>query len=348
MLKKVFIVFGILILLFIVGSMYAYRSTVEFLNTPFKNERREVVVLVKKGMSEGEIAKLLYEKGLVSNQRRFYYFLRFLHKRKGLEVKSGEYSLSPDMTPWQIAEKMIKRDVIRYKVTIPEGLRYEEVAAIFEKEGFGNADEFINLCRDRVFLSSLGIEGETCEGYLLPETYMLERGVTSKDLFKIIIDEFKKRVNAGYVERARQMGLSLYEVLIIASMVEKEAKLDSERPIIASVILNRLKRGMGLFIDATVIYGIIRERGGFNGNLTKNDLETPTRYNTYLIKGLPPTPICNPGIKSINAVLMPASTEYLYYVSKNDGSHHFCDTLECHNKAVYKYQIEYFKKNRKR
>jgi len=348
MLKKILIVLGILFLIFIAGSVYVYRSTKEFLNTPFKSEKREVVVLIKKGMSEGEIARLLYEKGLVSNKMRFYYFLRFLHKKKGLEVKSGEYSLSTDMTPWQIAEKMIKRDVVKYKVTIPEGLRYEEVAAILEKEGFANSDEFITLCRDRVFLSGFGLEGETCEGYLMPDTYTLERGVTTREVFKIIIDEFKRRVNAGYIERARQMGFSIYHILIIASMVEKEAKLDSERPIIASVILNRLKKDIGLYIDATVIYGIIRERGSFNGNLTKKDLETPTRYNTYINKGLPPTPICNPGIESINAVLMPANTNYLYYVSKNDGSHHFCETLDCHNKAVYKYQIEYFRKNRKR
>ncbi|MCX7959035.1 MAG: endolytic transglycosylase MltG [Deltaproteobacteria bacterium] len=153
-------------------------------------------------------------------------------------------------------------------------------------------------------------------------------------------------VQATIIEKAKEMNLSLYQVLIIASMVEKEAKIDEERPVIASVIHNRLKKGIGLYIDATVIYGLIREKGEFNGNLTRKDLETPTRFNTYIIRGLPPTPICNPGIKSINAVLMPAKTDYLYYVSKNDGSHHFCDTLECHNKAVNKYQVEYFRKKK--
>lgn len=348
MIKKLLFGLLLIIIIFIIGSIYLYRSTNEFLHTPYKSEKKEVSVKIKKGMSDKDVASLIYEKGLVSNEKRFYYFLRFLHKKKGLEVKAGEYLLSPDMTPWEIAEKMIKREVIRYKVTIPEGLRYEEAAQILEKEGLALADEIIALCKDRVFLSSYGIEGENCEGYIFPETYMIEKGLSAKEVFKIINDEFQKRVGAAYIEKAKEMGLSLYQVLIIASMVEKEAKLDSERPIIASVILNRLKKDIGLYIDATVIYGLIREKGGFNGNLTRKDLETPTRYNTYLIKGLPPTPICNPGIKSINAVLMPAKTNYLYYVSKNDGSHHFCEDIECHNKAVKKYQIDYFKKNNKK
>ncbi len=347
MIKKILIGFVIILFIFIAGMVYIYRSTKEFLLTPYKTERVDVLVKINKGMSDGDVARLVYDKGLVSNKMRFYYFLRFLHKYKGLEVKSGEYVLSPSMTPWEIAEKMIKREVVKYKVTIPEGLRFEEVAQILHREHIADYDEFVSLCKDRVYLSSLGIEGENCEGYLLPDTYMFERGLTSRDVFKQINGEFKKRINAGYLEKARSMGLTLYQLLIISSMVEKEAKLDEERPIIASVIHNRLNKGIGLYIDATVIYGLIREKGGFNGNLTKKDLETFTRYNTYLIKGLPPTPICNPGIKSINAVLMPAKTNYLYYVSKNDGSHHFCDTLECHNKAVNKYQIEYFKKNKK-
>lgn len=347
MLKKITLAIFLLILLIGAILAYIYKTTKEFLLTPYKSERSEVLVYIKRGMSDSDVAALIYDKGLISNQKRFYYFLRFLHKKRGLEVKAGEYLFSPDMTPWQIAEKMIKRDVVKYKVTIPEGLRYEEVARILDKEGIVSYDEFVSVCRDRVFLSSLGIEGENCEGYLLPDTYMFEKNLMARDIFRQIYDEFKKRVNAGYIERANRMGFSLYQILIIASMIEKEAKLDEERTLISSVIHNRLKNGIGLFIDATVIYGIIREKGGFDGNLTRRDLETPTRYNTYIIKGLPPTPICNPGIKSINAALMPAHTNYLYYVSKNDGSHYFCDTLECHNKAVYKYQIEYFKKKRK-
>ncbi len=348
MIKKILISLLVILLILVALSVYFYRSTKEFLITPFKAQRSDVIVMIKKGMNESDIARVLYEKNLISSEKRFYYFLRFLHRKKGMDAKAGEYLLSPDMSPWQIAEKLIKRDVVKYRVTIPEGLRYEEVAQIFERDGFAVAEEFISICRDRVFLSSLGIEGENCEGYLLPETYTLEKGMGTKDVFKAVYEEFKRQIRAGYIEKAMEMGLNLYQVLIIASMVEKEAKLDSERPIIASVILNRLSKGIGLYIDATVVYGLIREKGGFNGNLTRRDLETFTRFNTYLIKGLPPTPICNPGIKSINAVLMPAKTNYLYYVSKNDGSHHFCDTLECHNKAVYKYQVEYFKKGKKR
>lgn len=348
MIKKILISLLIIVIFLVIGSLYAYKSVKEFLNTPFKNQRSDVVVLIKRGMNDLDISKLLYEKGLISSEKRFFYFLRFLHKRRSLDVKAGEYLISPDMSPRQIAEKMIKGDVVRYKVTIPEGLRYEEVAQIFEKEGFIKADEFISLCRDRMFLSTLGIEAENCEGYLFPDTYTLERVLGAKEIFRIIYEEFKRQISPQYIKRAHEMGLNLYQVLIIASMVEKEARIDSERPLIASVILNRLKQGIGLYIDATVIYGLIREKGGFNGNLTRKDLESPTRFNTYLIKGLPPTPICNPGIKSIQSVLMPARTNYLYYVAKNDGSHFFCDTLECHNKAVYKYQIEYFKKNRRK
>ncbi|MCX7944126.1 MAG: endolytic transglycosylase MltG [Deltaproteobacteria bacterium] len=347
MFKKLVVIILILIILFTFSAVYIYRSTKEFLTTPYKYEKKEVLVQIKRGMSDTDVADLVYKHGLVSDRKKFYYFLRFLHRNRGLEVKAGEYLLSTNMTPWQIAEKLIKREVVKYKVTIPEGLRFEEVAQILDREKIAYYDEFVSLCQDRVFLSSIGIEGENCEGYLLPDTYLFERNLNAKDIFRQINDEFKRRITAGYIEKAKEIGFSLYEILIIASMIEKEARIDEERTLISSVIHNRLKRGMGLYIDATVIYGLIREKGGFNGNLTRRDLETPTRYNTYIIKGLPPTPICNPGIKSINAALMPAKTSYLYYVSKNDGSHYFCETLECHNKAVYKYQIEYYRKVRR-
>jgi UPF0755 protein len=204
---------------------------------------------------------------------------------------------------------------------------------VASRAGFANMDEFVRLCRDRTFIQSLGIQADSLEGYLFPETYLFPRDTSTQDVIKAMAARFFK-VWDKYADMARGHELSRHQIITLASIVEKETGAPQERPMIAAVFLNRLKKKMRLETDPTVIYGI----PDFDGNLTKKHLQTPTPYNTYVIDGLPPGPIANPGEDSIKAVLQPANTDYLFFVSKNDGTHQFSRTLKEHNQAVSQYQ----------
>ena len=193
--------------------------------------------------------------------------------------------------------------------------------------------QFLSLANDPALLEQYGVTGPSLEGYLYPDTYHLARGISASTAIDTMVNRFWEVVSP-LRKRAEDVGMKMEDVIILASIVEKETGLAEERPTIASVFLNRLKRGMRLESDPTVIYGL----KDFDGNLTREDLMKATHYNTYIIRGLPPGPIANPGLEAIKAVLFPAKTDYLYFVSKNDGSHHFSRTLSEHNKAVQIYQ----------
>ena len=218
-------------------------------------------------------------------------------------------------------------------MTIPEGFTSAQIAELLGKKGLVEKGEFLLLTGDQDLVRRYGIAGAGLEGYLYPDTYRFYRGMTALSVVDVMVKRFKE-VTAPFVERAEQLGMAFEDIVALASIVEKETGLAEERPVIASVFLNRLKRGIRLESDPTVIYGLT----GFNGNLTRKDLSKPTPYNTYLIPGLPPGPIANPGLDAIKAVLFPAKTNYLYFVSKNDGSHYFSRTLAEHNRAVMIYQ----------
>lgn len=204
-----------------------------------------------------------------------------------------------------------------------------------ERAGLVSAEAFLQAASDPGLIESLGIEGYPFEGYLFPETYNFPKGVTAEQIIKKMVDHFRSVFTPAWTERAHAMGFTIHQVVTLASIVEKETSKPEERPLIASVFLNRLKRRMRLESDPTVIYGI----KDFDGNLTRKDLRTMSPYNTYRIKGLPPGPIANPGRASIEAVLYPSEEPYLYFVSKNDGSHHFSPTLREHNRMVRRYQL---------
>ncbi|MBN2126167.1 MAG: endolytic transglycosylase MltG, partial [Deltaproteobacteria bacterium] len=223
--------------------------------------------------------------------------------------------------------------VIAHPVTIPEGLTASQIGALLEEKGLADKGGFLDLIRDPRLIKDYGLRGDSLEGYLYPDTYHFARGIPVQRIIDTMVKRFHELVDP-LQDRARQVGMELEEVISLASIVEKETGLARERPLIASVFLNRLKRGMRLESDPTVIYGL----KDFDGNLTREDLRHNTPYNTYTRRGLPPGPIANPGLDSIRAVLSPAETNYLYFVSKNDGSHHFSATLAEHNRAVVKYQ----------
>jgi UPF0755 protein len=259
---------------------------------------------------------------------------------RGLDrsVKSGEYALSPSLTPRQILEKICAGEVTTRAVTVPEGLNLWEVAARLEEQDIAPAKAILELAFSPKFAAELGIEADSLEGYLYPETYRFERGADPASTLRAMVELGRARWTPEDHEKLARSGRPLHEVMTLASIVEKETAAPAERPKIAAVFLNRLHRGMRLQSDPTVIYGILRERGEFDGNLRKIDLETPRPYNTYRKGGLPPGPIAGVSMAAIRAVLEPASVSYLYFVSRNDGTHEFSNSLVQHNEAVRRFQ----------
>jgi len=254
------------------------------------------------------------------------------------EIKAGEYDLVATMTPVEILEKLRTGEVKTYPVTIPEGLHLEETAERFEAAGIVEAVAFLAQARSAELARELEIEADDLEGYLFPETYRFRKDTPAVEVVRRMVEEFKASLTPEDRERIGATKMSLHEIVTLASIVEKETGAPEERPLIAAVFLNRLEKRMRLQTDPTVIYGILRTRGSFDGNLRRVDLRTDTPYNTYTRGGLPPGPIASVGMESIRAVLAPADVDYLYFVSRNDGTHYFSTTLRQHNNAVIRYQ----------
>jgi UPF0755 protein len=289
------------------------------------------VFIVKEGASLKEVAADLEKTGLITNKTLFVLWTRV--KGYGKDIRAGEYSLSPAMAPVQMIEILRKGLVILHPVTIPEGFTRDQIADALAAKGLADKKRFLELTQDKGLLRQYGISGPSFEGYLFPDTYHFSRGTPALAILDTMVKRFRQVVSS-LMERSRGTGMKFEEVVILASIVEKETGRPEERPLIASVFLNRLKLGMRLESDPTVIYGI----ENFGGDLKKKDLAEKTPYNTYVIHGLTPGPIANPGLESIKAVMDPARTDYLYFVSKNDGSHHFSKSLSEHNRAVEIYQ----------
>ncbi|MBN2418587.1 MAG: endolytic transglycosylase MltG [Deltaproteobacteria bacterium] len=294
-----------------------------------KGENRTIVI--REGMHLKEISGMIESEGLIKNSTVFILLAKI--KGSSRRIKAGEYVLNPAMTPGRIMDIMTRGKVISHTVTIPEGFSIEQIADVLADSGIIEREKFLVYAMGQGVEHIYSVNGPGLEGYLYPDTYQFARGVSASAIIDTMINRFRD-VTVQYEQKIAESGMTLHEVVTLASIVEKETGRASERPLIASVFLNRIKKRMRLESDPTVIYGI----RDFSGNLKKRDLSTHTPYNTYVIRGLPPGPIANPGIDSIKAVLYPAKTNYLYFVSKNDGSHHFSSTLKEHNRAVYTYQ----------
>ncbi len=296
-------------------------------------------VLIPEGAGVRQIMTLLDRQGIVEHDIRFL-LLATLTDTAG-RLRAGEYLVQPGRTPVQILRLLEQGEVIRYPVTIPEGRTIRQVADILARDGWIDRRRFLDLTRDPGFIRSLGLDLNDLEGYLFPDTYILTRGDISEErLISLMVKRFLSIWDT--LPGPSPPALSRHQVITLASIVEKETAAPEERPVIAGVFFNRLAEKMRLQSDPTVIYGL----PDFNGNLTRSDLATPTDYNTYVITGLPPGPICNPGRDSIAAVLHPAEVPYLYFVSKNDSTHHFSTSLKEHNRAVRTYQKNRGSKNR--
>jgi len=260
-------------------------------------------------------------------------------------LKAGEYRFTDAMSPADVIEKLARGDVYLRPITFPEGLTISEMGAIFEQHGFGTAKEFVDAAkRAAPAIRDLDPGATSLEGYIFPETYSLPRYTTAPMLVEQMVERFK-HVTAELRADALAHNTSVREIVTLASLVEKETAKPEERAIVAAVYRNRLRLGMPLQCDPTVIYAL-RQAGLYNGNLTRTNLQFDSRYNTYRYPGLPPGPIAAPGRASLEAAARPADVPYLYFVSKNDGSHVFATTLAEHNRNVQQYQVLYFRNSR--
>ncbi len=289
-------------------------------------------VEIPQGASFRSVVDLLYQENLITNRLYFNLLARWAGNDK--KIKSGEYALHTAMRPMEILDALVAGRVLVYEVVIPEGVTSRQVGKILEEAGFTTADEFFSLTRDLDLIASLGIEGTSLEGYLFPETYKFARRVSASEIIRQMVSQFRVVYEESFHYRAAEMGMTEREVIILASIIEKETAAAQERGLISAVFHNRLKQKMPLQSDPTVIFGL----ENFTGNLTRKDLETPSPYNTYLNKGFPLGPIANPGRAALVAALYPEAVDYLYFVSKNNGTHHFSVTLPEHNEAVSVYQ----------
>ncbi|MCD6505000.1 endolytic transglycosylase MltG [Candidatus Poribacteria bacterium] len=292
------------------------------------NETKRIEIEIPHGMSAAQIGDLLQREGIIRSRTAFLWSARL--RGVAAKLKSGRYLLSPSMSLSQILRILALGKVKMVKFSVPEGLTVEQIADLWQSKGFGTAEEFIRAAHDRTLLTSYGINAQSAEGYLFPETYVISEGTSAKEMVSSMIELFRRRVTPDLIKEGRRRGFNLHQIITLASIIEKEARLDDERPIISAVFHRRLKLGWKLEADPTVRYAL----GLPSRPLTSDDLKVDSPYNTYLHPGLPPGPICNPGIKSIEAAVNPADVDYLYFVARGDGSHIFSRTYSEHIRAI--------------
>jgi UPF0755 protein len=302
-----------------------------YANSPIDVHQPQIIK-IEKGVSFYHIANNLQNEHLIGKLKYFIYLAKLL--KADTRIQSGTYLLSPGMSPHYILNQLIAGNVELTRVVFPEGYTIKMIAETLEKSEIISKVDFMAYASNPSIVRSLGIDADSLEGYLFPDTYYFAKHSSAERIIKTMLKQFWHVFDASLRKRAEEIGFSIHETVTFASIVEKETGQADERPIIASVFHNRLKRNMRLESDPTVIYGV----PNFDGNLTRKHLKLTTPYNTYRIKGLPCGPIANPGKNAIRATLYPESTNYLYFVSKQDGTHHFSTNLKAHNRAVNTYQ----------
>jgi UPF0755 protein len=313
-------------------------------NRPYKGyAESEQFVEVPQGSGTAAIGRRLAEAGVVSDVNTFR--LALWITGQGRHLQAGEYRFDHPVSARQVAEKIGRGEVYVHPITFREGLTIKQMAELYEAKGFGPARDFVEATKNASLVQSIDPAAKDLEGYLFPDTYALPRRATADQLVARMIASFMKALTPDLIEKATANGQSVRELVTLASIVEKETGKAEERPMVAAVYANRLKIGMGLQCDPTVIYALERA-GRFNGNLTREDLQFDSPYNTYRYAGLPPGPIASPGRASLEAAVNPAPVPYLYFVSRNDGSHAFASTLDEHNRNVQQYQVKYFRDRR--
>lgn len=305
----------------------------------------EQFVDIAPGTSAAAIGASLADAGVVRDAETFRAALWLSGRAR--DLKAGEYRFDRELSPLEVIDRLARGDVYKRLITFREGLMIPEMAKIFEERGFGPAAEFERAARSVALIRDLDPAASDLEGYLFPETYALPRGTTADELVTQMVGLFKRLYDDQLRSEAAAAGLSTRQVVTLASLVEKETARSEERPLVGAVYRNRMKIGMGMQADPTVIYALQRA-GRYDGNLSRDDLQFDSPYNTYRYAGLPPGPIASPGLASLQAAVRPAPVPHLYFVSRNDGSHVFADTLAEHNRNVQQWQVQYFRDRRKR
>ncbi len=309
-------------------------------------EESEQFVDIPQGTGAVTIGTRLAQAGVVRDPLTFRAALWLSGRAR--DLKAGEYRFDRPITPLDVIDRLARGDVYKRLITFREGLTIPEMALVFEERGFGAAADFERAARDGgSLMTDLDPAAKTLEGYLFPETYALPRGTSAEELVSQMVGLFRRLYTDQMKTEADAAGLTTRQVVTLASLVEKETARREERPLVAAVYRNRLKIGMGMQADPTVIYAL-QQAGKYDGNLSRDDLQFDSPYNTYRYSGLPPGPIAAPGLASIEAVLRPAPVPHLYFVSRNDGSHVFADTLDQHNRNVQEWQVRYFRERRNR
>lgn len=334
MIKKLLLA-GLVLLLLSIGYM-GFRF-VRYEGSTLSEEHSELVVSIPPGSSVGAVGRILEENGLVADASEFRMYVRV--KRAGGALKAGEFRFYRDMSPPELLDVLTKGEEVRYKVTFPEGRNIQEMGHALADIPFMDGKKFVKLARDpqltKELLSDLGIDAPTLEGYLFPSTYELARSQSERDLIQIMVKQHKALWSSAWIEKAKALGLSRGEVVTLASIVEKETGNPDERTMVASVFHNRLTKKMKLESDPTIIFGL----ENYDGDIKRSDIRRAHPWNTYVIPGLPPSPITNPGKGAIEATLFPAQSEFLYFVAKDRTTHSFSRTYAEHAAKVIEYQI---------
>ena len=325
----------ILAVMLVMGVIFA-ALLYQYATTPASASQDGQVVEIKPGMTLKQVAHLLADKELLSEPSTFMLYTYLQGEQN--HIQAGEYRFSPSMPPRDILEALTNGTAVLYTVTIPEGYRITDIAGLLEAKGLVDKPAFIEATRNRELLESLHIPSGSLEGYLYPETYKFSKAGGARRIVQTLLDTFKERVlQPERVQQAEAMQFTFHEIITLASLIEKETGLGKERKLISSVFHNRLAKNMRLQTDPTVIYAMVN----FDGNIRKKDLSIDSPYNTYKHFGLPPGPIASPGLESIQAALDPEESDFLYFVSRKDGSHQFSTNYKDHVRAVQKYQLSH-------
>ncbi len=310
-------------------SILLLTHTYVFITTPLTPEK-PILIEIEPGTSAWEISRELKGKGIITDGLMFIAVAALTGKASHLQA--GTYVFEGRHVPLDIMHILFKGRTLRYRITIPEGSNIFDIADIIAETGLLLRHDFITSASSRDSAAFFGIDAPSMEGFLYPDTYYLFPHMTALEIMAKMVERFHQAYSSGMQQQAGLLGMSTSEVITLASIIQKEAVFNDEKPVISSVFHNRLKRKMLLQSDPTAVYGI----DNFHRRITPKDLQAGTPYNTYRHQGLPPGPICNPDKHSITAALWPAETPYLYFVSKGNGSHHFSTSLKEHNRAITK------------
>jgi UPF0755 protein len=332
--RAVFIVLAVVVVVAAAAGVWLVLGS----ERPYRGyEGPEQFVEIPPGSGPAAIGRRLKDAGIVRDELSFR--IALWRSGQARRLQAGEYRFDRPMNAREVIDRIVRGDVFMRPITFPEGLTVRQMSQLYERDGLGKAADFIRAAQNSALVRDVDPVAQDLEGYLFPNTYSLPRKATASELVDRMVTAFRDALTAEIVQQAAARGLTVRELVTLASLVEKETARAEERPIVAAVYSNRLRIGMGMQCDPTVIYALERA-GRYTGDLTREDLKFDSPYNTYRYAGLPPGPIASPGLASLKAAANPADVPYIYFVSRNDGSHVFSTTLDEHNRNVFEYQVK--------